>query len=111
MWIMDFANDDDFTTAWNSNPTVQHPWFEVDLGKEKPFNMISIYESHPYIKKYRLEYLENGKWKTIFSGQSAGKMNVHRFDAVWGGRVRIYIEEYSQPPAIAEFGVYSERKK
>jgi len=110
MWIMDFANDDNFGTSWNSNPTVKKPWLEIDLGKDQPFNMIAIYESKPLIKKYRLEYFDNGRWKPVFSGISHGKLNVVRFDAVWGGRVRILIEDFDEPPSIAEFCVYNERR-
>jgi alpha-L-fucosidase len=110
MWIMDFANDDNFGTSWNSNPTVKKPWLEIDLGKEQPFNMITVYESRPLIKTYRLEYYNEGAWKQIFSGRSSGKMNVLRFDTVWGGRVRISMDDFSEPPSIAEIGVYNERR-
>ncbi|MEI9920372.1 MAG: alpha-L-fucosidase [Bacteroidota bacterium] len=110
MWIMDFANDDNFTTAWNSNPTVKNPWLEIDLGKEQPFNMVTVYESKSLIKKYRLEYYDKGTWKQLYSGTSNSKFNIVRFDTVWGGRVRILIDEFTAPPAIAEIGVYNERK-
>jgi len=110
MWIMDFANDDNFGTSWNSNPTVRKPWLEIDLGKEQPFNMITVYESKSLIKTYRLEYYDEGRWKPVFSGQSKGKFNVARFDTVWGGRVRISIDEFTEPPSIAEIGVYNERR-
>jgi alpha-L-fucosidase len=110
MWIMDFANDDDFGTSWISNPTVKKPWLEVDLGKAQPFNMITVYESNTSIKKYTLEYYDNRTWKCVFSGQSNGKFNVVRFDTIWGERVRISIDEFSEPPSIAELGVYNERR-
>ena len=110
MMIMDFANDDDFETAWNSNPTVRKPWLEIDLGKEMPFNMISLYETERRINTFRVLYLDKGKWKTIVSSESKGRANVQRFDTVWGSRVRIEIDEFSSPPMIAEFGVYNERR-
>lgn len=37
--IMDLANDDNFYTAWKSNPVVRQPWIEVDLEKLQPFNI------------------------------------------------------------------------
>lgn len=40
--IMDFANDDDSGSCWNSNPSVKAPWYSVDLVCEKPFNMVVI---------------------------------------------------------------------
>jgi alpha-L-fucosidase len=106
---MDFANDDRFNTAWQSNPTVKEPWFEVLLGKEQPFNMIVIAEKDQNIGKYELEYNEGGEWKKIFSGEHPGKIKIHRFERVWGSKVRIRIQSFKAPPAIAEFGVYNER--
>jgi len=110
MNIMDFANDDDFTTAWVSNATVAKPWLEVELDREKPFNMVTIYESEPAIKKYHLEYHQNGKWAPLTTMAVAGKAKIHRFTSVTGDRIRLVIDEFTAPPSIAEFGVYSESR-
>jgi len=110
MNIMDFANDDNFRSSWQSNPSVKSPWLEVDLNREQGFNMITIVEDKPRIKKYRLEYNLNGEWLPLLSSESKGRVNVHRFNRVWGNRIRILIDSYSEPPAIAELGVYNERK-
>jgi alpha-L-fucosidase len=110
MWIMDFANDDDFTTSWASNPTVKRPWHEIDFGREKPFNAITIYEHDSRIRKYHIEYYENGVWKTLLSGSQAGKIKIHRFDRLWGGKIKIVIDEFGDTPSIAEIGVYNERR-
>lgn len=110
MNIMDFANDDNFRSSWQSNRSVKAPWLEIDLGKEQGFNMITIVEDKPRIKKYRLEYYVNGSWKPLLNGEDQGPVKVHRFSRVWGDRVRILIDEFSEPPAIAELGVYNERK-
>ncbi|HEY9044823.1 MAG TPA: alpha-L-fucosidase [Ohtaekwangia sp.] len=110
MWIMDFANDDDFSTAWQSNPTVKQPWLEIVLDREKPFNAISIMEASPRVKKYHIQYYSNGTWKPLVTADSKGKFNLHRFDRVWGDRIRISFDEFSEPPAIAEVGVYYEKR-
>jgi len=110
MWIMDFANDDDFSTGWSSNSTVKTPWYEVVLDKDLPFNMIVIDEYQPNIRQYKLEYEVKGVWKTIFAGENANKIKIHRFDRVVGGKVRITVERSTDPPAIMEFGVYNERR-
>ena len=110
--IMDFANDDNFRSAWVSHASIEHPWFEVYLDAEQPFNMITIVESeHPRIGKYRLEYMEHGEWKPLFSGESSERVKIHRFDRVWGNRVRVLIDNFHHVPAIAEFGVYNERAR
>jgi len=110
MNIMDFANDDSFRSTWQSNRAVKSPWWEVDLGKEQAFNTITIVEDKARIKKYRLEYYVDGQWKPLANGKEQGLVKVHRFNRVWGNRVRILIDSFSEPPAIAEFGVYNERR-
>jgi alpha-L-fucosidase len=110
MNIMDFANDDNFRSSWQSNRSVKAPWLEIDLGKEQAFNTITIVEDKARIKRYRLEYYVNGEWKPLVSGDDQGLVKVHRFNRVWGNRVRILIDSFSEPPAIAELGVYNERR-
>lgn len=113
MQLMDFANDDNFKTGWESNPLVSKPWLEIELdNNEQPFNMITITEKNNKndIQSYKLEYLHNGKWQTIFSGVKSDVIKIHRFDKVWGNKVRISIAESKDSPTIAEFGVYNERR-
>lgn len=112
MQLMDFANDDSFKTGWESNKSVKHPWLEIDLGSEQAFNMITITEKGGKndIRDYRLEYLHNNQWKTLFSGTVTDIIKIHRFERVWGNKVRISIEGYEASPTIAELGVYNERK-
>ena len=110
MDIMDFGNDDNFHTSWLSNPTVKNPWYEVEFDKDKAFNTIVITENKPNISRYRLEYFQNGSWKPLLTGESRDRVKIHRFDRVWGGKVRVLIDGFDTPPAIAEFGVYNERR-
>ncbi|WP_276482167.1 alpha-L-fucosidase [Paraflavitalea pollutisoli] len=111
MWIMDFGNDDDFGRSWISNPTVKQPWYEVVLKKEEGFNMIVLAESRrPRIWKYRLEYFANGAWKPLLAGENKGRIKIHRFDRVYGEKVRILIDGFTEAPQIAEFGVFNERR-
>jgi len=106
----DFANDDNFKTSWKSNPAIKDPWYQVTFDREKPFNMITIVEGRANIRRYRLEYQENGVWKTLLSGDNPNRIKIHRFNRIWGDKVRMRIDESAIPPAIAEFGVYNERK-
>lgn len=110
MWIMDFGNDDDFTTSWRSNKVVAIPWLEVDLDKCHSFNMITITDLQGSIQRYRLLYETDGIWKEICSGDKADKVKVHRFDRVWGNKVKIEIESTRGQASIAEFGVYDEQR-
>ena len=110
MWIMDFANDDDFNTAWKSNSTVKQPWYEVELDKKRSFNMITIVEQEAHIKKYRIEYRDNNVWKPLLSSGNIKRTKIHRFTQVSGDRVRILIDAFDASPSIAEFGVYAEKR-
>ncbi|RFZ84159.1 carbohydrate-binding protein [Mucilaginibacter terrenus] len=108
--IMDFANDDDFSTSWVSNPTVTKPWYEVALKPEQPFNTIVIAEQKPNITDYTLEYLSNGVWKKLLTGQNKSRIKVHRFNTVKGSKVRIRIDKADHQVSIAEFEVYNEKR-
>jgi len=111
MDIMDFANDDNFSTSWKSNKEVKNPWFEIDFDHDKSFNMITIAQGgNAVIKKYRVEYFGNGTWKSIQTITNPEKIKTLRFDRVWGGKIRILIDEFTAPPALAEVGVYNERR-
>jgi len=110
MWIMDFGNDDNFHTAWQSSPKVISPWYQVTFDKEKGFNAVVITEEKANISKYRLEYWQNGTWKSLFEGENKQRVKIHRFERKWGGKVRISILASDSPAAIAEFGVYDERR-
>ena len=110
MNIMDFGNDDDFGSAWQSNSIVKQPWYEVVFDSDKAFNAISITETGNHISKYRVEYFQNGTWKPLLSGDNKTRVKIHRFDRVYGGKVRILIDQFDSAPGIAEFGVYNERR-
>lgn len=112
MNIMDFANDDNFRTAWRSNKSVKQPWIEIDLEKEQPFNLITIAEGgeKSNIRKYRIEYMQNNQWKPLLNNGNEKKIKVDRFNQVWGSKVKIWVDEFVSPPAIAEIGIYNEKK-
>jgi alpha-L-fucosidase len=110
MMIMDFGNDDNYETSWESNPEVGTPWFEIDFPYYRSFNAITIYDTRQCIQSYRLLYEKNGVWETLASANDSGKMKIHRFPRVWGGKVKIIIDESTAPPAIAELGVYDEQR-
>lgn len=108
--IMDFANDDDFSTAWTSNPRVETPWWQVCLDGPKTIDMVTITELHGGVMQaYRLEYLAGGSWHTLFDGEAAtqSRVKVHRFAPVYAEAVRVTITRKNGVPQIAELGVYT----
>lgn len=110
MWISDFANDDDFETSWISNPSVKQPWIEIDLQKEQPVNMITVYRGTPGIGQYRIEYFDNGKWISLPVTRDPGRFAVSRFPEIWAAKIRVHFKGFTVPPTITEIGVYHERR-
>lgn len=110
MSIMDFATDDDFGTNWQSHPDVKNPWIEVELGKEVPFNALMIAEERANVSGYTIEYFANNKWYHLADGKDASRIKIHRFDRIWGEKVRIKFKTFKNSPSIAEIGVYNERR-
>lgn len=107
--IMDFANDDDFETAWISNVYVEQPWWQVELGNGEAINMITITEAEAgHLLEYALEYRTGGEWKTIFEGAAptANRVKIHRFETVNADAVRIKVSKHTPGFGIAEFGAY-----
>jgi alpha-L-fucosidase len=111
MWIMDFANDDNFGTSWTSHPSVKEPWFEVILDKETGINMVVISREAAASCSYMLDYYSNGVWHPLLKETytSTSKIDIHRFSRVWGEKVRIRFTSGAVSPSIAELGVYNER--
>jgi alpha-L-fucosidase len=107
---MDFANDDNFTTSWNSNKAIDQPWYEVQFRKEQSFSMVSIVEPQPNVGDYKLEYFEHGTWKLIPTESKSDRVKIHRFKHVSGTAVRVTLKSFSTPPSISEMGVYSEKQ-
>ena len=110
MQISDFGNDDNFQTYWEANSHTKNPWFEVDLGMDKPFNSVVITEAKPGAEKYTIQYFNNQNWKTIFEGNNTHKVKIHRFNGVWGSKIRVLFDRFNSNPTIAELGVYNERR-
>lgn len=110
MWIMDFANDDDYNTAWKSSPQVKSPWFIIDLGETASFNSIVISDLNKTFSDYTLFYEKNGSWIQIPISPTDRDIKVHRFSSVMGNRVKIEIHPMGEKsPSIMEFGVYNEK--
>ncbi|GAA4336344.1 alpha-L-fucosidase [Mucilaginibacter gynuensis] len=108
--IYDFANDDNFHSSWQSSPGVKAPWYEIDFKKDKPFNTIVVFEEQSNISKYRLEYWDGIAWKPLYSGENKSRMKLHRFNRVWGSKVRILVDASEHQVSIAEFQVFDERR-
>jgi len=110
MEIMDFANDDDFTTCWTSEESVAAPYWQVELPGGETINMISILEGEPgAMGKYRISYRNNGQWLTLCTAEAdkSNRFHQHEFAAVKADAVRIDITERHGKVQFYEIGVYA----
>ena len=110
MNIMDFANDDNFSTSWQSNKHVSTPFWQVDLEKTQKIDMIVLTEQQAgVIQQYSIEYFDGRNWISLFDGNALtdSRVKIHRFKPVTAQKVRITIKKSSQPPALCEVGVYA----
>lgn len=108
--IMDFANDDDFSTAWTSNPRVESPFWMVDLQGSHTIDMVTVTQPRGnLIKEYKIEYRNAGAWHTLYEGsaQTDSRVLLHRFQAVQADAVKISISRSESTVQICEFGVYT----
>ena len=111
-FIMDFGNDDNFGSAWHSNPRIKEPWYEVEFERTRPFNMISLVDDNQSFSSYRVHYLKDGVWHKIPVTPKDGKVKVHRFDEVWGNKVKVTFTKKNENERmyLNEIGVYNERR-
>jgi alpha-L-fucosidase len=77
---------------------------------EQPFNLVILTVPRKGLRDYRLQYFAEGTWKDLPSAAIDRLVKVHRFDRVWGSRVRVLFPDNGIQPAISELGVYNERR-
>ena len=104
----DFANDDDFSSGWTSHPTIEEPWWEVDLQGKRSISLVTIVEeTKGSIQTYKVEYKKGKRWHTIFEGLAPEcRVKQHRFPAVKAEKVRITVMRHHGKLALSEVGVY-----
>jgi alpha-L-fucosidase len=60
---------------------------------------------------YSLQYYANGKWNDLATkNEGEKKVSIFRFERIWCEKIKVNISNFDSPPAIAELGVFNERK-
>ena len=106
----DKAVDDDPGTRWATDSGVKQAWLEVDMGKPMTFNRVKISEEYERVRKFELQYKDNGQWKTITDGTKIGPDYVKDFEPVTAGEVRLNILDATDGPTIWEFQLLAPKK-
>ena len=82
---------------------------EITFAKPTAFNRFLVQEPISLgqrVKKFKLEYENNGKWLTIEEGTTIGYKRLLRFDTVTATKVRFTILEAKSTPLISNMGIY-----
>lgn len=109
MMLMDFANDDDFSTCWVSSPMVREPWWSVTLPEDTPVGMVVMTEKKAdVVKKWQLELRQDGIWTPVQADEQViGRVHILRFPQRPADAVRLKFTRWDGELAIAEIGVYA----
>jgi hypothetical protein len=94
---------------WVARGDQKPQWFEADFEKPEVISAIKLGEPRGrlLIRKYTVEYNDNGTWKTLFSGDRIGPDFAMIFDPVKTDKVRLNILEYApNDPGLSTFKVY-----
>jgi alpha-L-fucosidase len=106
----DKAVDDNPTTRWATDYGIKQAWLEVDMGKTVTFNRVKISEEYDRIRKFELQYKNNGQWKTIIDGTKIGQNYVKDFEPIAARQVRLNILDATEGPTIWEFQLLAPKK-
>ena len=80
------------------------------MGNPVTFNQVKITEEFDRIRKFELQYKNNGQWKTIIDGTKIGQNYVKDFESIAAGRVRLNILDATEGPTIWEFQLLASKK-
>ena len=109
MMLMDFANDDNFSSAWVSSPQVRAPWWSVTLDKDTPVGCVVVTERKAGgLDSFCLEVLQDGVWTSVEAHEDhCGRVHILRFPQRSADAVRLRFLSWKGELAIAEVGVYA----
>jgi alpha-L-fucosidase len=105
----DKATDGNRDTRWATDGGTKSAWLELAFDKAYTFNHVVIYQAFPELKrvrKFAIEYWEDGAWKTCYQGKTLGAKLSAKFKVVKSQKVRLNILESTDGPTIWEFKVF-----
>jgi alpha-L-fucosidase len=96
-------------TRWATDASTGAAWLEVDLGKPTKFSRATILQAFPELKrirKFAIEYRDDGQWKTCYQGEDPGERLDAKFEPVTAQRVRLNLLDAHGGPTIWEFQLF-----
>lgn len=96
-------------TFWAAAAGQRSARLEVNLGRPRSFDLISVQEPIALGERTTQHHVEarvNGLWMTIATGTAIGERKLHRINPVSADGVALVITEARGAPAVTELGVY-----
>lgn len=106
----DKAFDDDPGTRWATDSGTHAAWLEVDLGTPQTFSRIAISEAYDRVRRFELQYADEGTWTTFYKGRRIGEDFSADVDPITAQRVRLNILEATDGPTLWEFRLLAPKK-
>ncbi len=107
--------DDDPSTYWAPDDSVETPTLTLDLGERRTFDVLEWQEPIQLgqrVAEYRVEVPTNGAWRTIHRGTTIGHKKLDRLpEPVSTRRVRIVISDARAVPLLSEVALYQYDRK
>jgi len=103
------AVDGDLETYWAAAAGATTARLEVDFGRPRAFDLVSLQEAIALgerITEYHLEARNNDVWTTIATGTVIGERKLYQLAPVTADRVALVVSGSRAAPAISELGVY-----
>ncbi|MCL4180411.1 MAG: alpha-L-fucosidase [Verrucomicrobia bacterium] len=103
------AVDGDRDTRWATDAGTTSAWLEVDFGRPTTFRRAVMRQAYPElqrVRKFAIEYWENGQWKAAHRGENPGGIFATSFDPVTASRARLNITEATDGPTFWEFQLF-----
>jgi alpha-L-fucosidase len=99
---------------WRAIPKERQPWLELDFGKPKTFNKVTILEKLDKIKTYILEYEKDGEWIVFDKGLRLGRYALALPKPITARKVRLKIifwtgDDPCEGPGIRHFDFWFDK--
>ena len=103
------AIDGSNATYWATDDGTEASTLELDLGAEKPFDVVLVREYVPLgqrVESFAVEAWQDGQWNQVGGGTTIGNKRLLRLPQVRARRVRLVVRKARACPTISTFGLF-----
>jgi alpha-L-fucosidase len=97
-----FAFDGDLDTRWATDEGTKQAWVAVTLNSPRTVRRVKISEAYNRVRKFELQWRDEGNWKTILEGTTLGSHFQQEFAPITGREFRLRVLDATDAPTISE---------